>query len=514
MKFFLWITVLVFLATCSNAKELSLDQIKVAYTYNFLKHTSWKEESEINEYTIAIVSDNENLKNMFLMLSSRKLLKDKRIKILFYNDNISGDEIQALYIDNQDTSIYENLFYKYKKSNVLIISDGYEDKKKVMINLFQSGEKVTFEINKANILNRSLKISPDLILLGGTEIDVAKLYKNSQDALKEQKETIESLNKNIKDKNIELDEKIASIKEQKLNIQNQKLNIQKYQKDILIQLKDIEDQEKKLVKQNIELRSIYKNIETQRKKLLTEEENVKEKGNALKLLEVIQKEKEKELDSTKKELEHLNDKINTQEQKLLEKESTITTQKDVIGYFLFFFIVITILGLYVIRQNRLLKELSQTDALTGLFNRRAIINSLNREISKFKRYEAPFSILLIDIDYFKSINDTYGHDKGDEVLKMISLIMKENTRESDVCSRWGGEEFMILVSNTDLNRSVKIAQHLKDMIENTDFSINDKVTVSIGISTFTKDQDEESLVKKADEALYKAKNNGRNMVVY
>ena len=135
---------------------------------------------------------------------------------------------------------------------------------------------------------------------------------------------------------------------------------------------------------------------------------------------------------------------------------------------------------------------------------------IEEEISKYKRYKIPFSVLLIDVDFFKKINDTYGHDKGDFVIKRISNLLKQNIRDSDICSRWGGEEFLILVPNNNLDGALILANNLKELIEKNNFEIKENVTISIGVSTFDENSSQEKLLKSADIALYKAKENGRN----
>ena len=135
---------------------------------------------------------------------------------------------------------------------------------------------------------------------------------------------------------------------------------------------------------------------------------------------------------------------------------------------------------------------------------------IEEEISKYKRYKIPFSVLLIDVDFFKKINDTYGHDKGDFVIKRISNLLKQNIRDSDICARWGGEEFLILVPNNNLDGALILANNLKELIEKNNFEIKKNVTISIGVSTFDENSSLEKLLKSADIALYKAKENGRN----
>ena len=457
-----------------------------------------------------VASKNETLKNMFLMLASRKQLKNKNLEVLIYDENKNYKNIQAIYIGTSFDEIYEKVFFEYEKENTLFISDGYEDKKQVMINLIKDETKITFEINKANILNRSLEISPNLILLGGTEIDVAKLYKTSQDALKEQKETISSLNQKIETKNTELNSKISSIEEQKILITKQTKNIKNYEDKLDTQTQLLEVQKRQLEEQKKELNTIYSTIKQEKEKLSNAVLEANEKERMLKSLVNLQIDKQKEFENAKIELEHLNSQIEEEKNNLLIKESIIADQKNKILIFGALFIIILILGINGIRQNLLLKNLSQIDTLSGLYNRRFMNKKIEEEISKYKRYKIPFSVLLIDVDFFKKINDTYGHDKGDFVIKRISNLLKQNIRDSDICARWGGEEFLILVPNNNLDGALILANNLKELIEKNNFEIKENVTISIGVSTFDENSSQEKLLKSADIALYKAKENGRN----
>lgn len=507
MKIFVYIITIFLIVNNLFSNEIKEEQVKVAYVYNFLKNISWQNEQKIDKYRLMIVSKNDTLNNMFLMLASRKQLKDKNLEVLIYDETKKYKNIQAIYIDESFIEIYEKLFFEYDKENTLFISDEYEDKKQVMINLLKNDTKINFEINKANILNRSLEISPNLILLGGTEIDVANLYKSSQYELKEQKDTINSLNQKIETKNLELTSKIKAIEEQKNMIANQTKNIKDYENKLNIQTKSLEEQKR-------QLNEIYKNIESQKEKLSNAILEVKDKENVVQELISLQQEKQQEFENAKQTLEFLNSQIEEQKNNLLLKEVVIADQKNIIATLVVLFMIIVILGLNGIRQNRLLKNLSQTDSLSSLYNRRFMLNKLEEEISKYKRYKVPFSILLIDIDFFKKINDSYGHDKGDFVIKQISNLMQNNIRNTDICARWGGEEFLILTPNSDLKAALTLANNLKELIEKTNFDIKDCVTVSIGISTFNENLNQENLLKLADDALYKAKEKGRNKIEF
>ena len=512
MKVFIWL-ILGLLFTALNAKEINSDQVKVAYVYNFLKHTTWPNESKFEDYDLLVVSKNENLKTMFLMLSSRKLLENKKIRVSFYDGKIPKN-IQAVYVDNDSASMYEKLFQEYDSSSVLLISDDYKDKQKVMINLTQNGDIIAFEINKPNLINRSLRISPDLILLGGTEIDVAKLYKSSQNELKEQKETIAELNKKIKERNNELAEKIAAIENQKAALMEQQAKIESQSMMIAKQLQSINSQKNIINSQQIEVDTIQKNIAIQKETLLQEEKKIAEKEKGLKHLLASHQEKQQAITKANDDLEALNKEIEAQNKNLVQKEGTISIQRVAIGAMLVLFGIIAFLIRYVVKQNGLLNALSRTDPLTGLLNRRVLMERMDQEVQKYNRYQTPFSILFIDVDHFKMINDTFGHDKGDRVLKLIGSLMNQHTRSTDVCVRWGGEEFMVLAVNTDLKNSLQLAEHFRSAIENYDFEIGRKVTVSIGVSSVNKGQNKEEMIKVADKALYTAKATGRNRICY
>lgn len=505
---------LVFMVFSVAAKEVNVDQVKVAYVYNFLKHTNWSNESSLYQYHIAVVSKNDNLKNMFLMLSSRKTLHDKKIKVTFYDGKNFPKNIQALYVDDQSAQMYEKFFNEYDKEDVLLISDGYKDKQKVMINLFENENIVTFEINKANILNRSLTVSPDLVLLGGSEIDVAKLYKNSQNELKEQKETIAGLSRKIKESNEELAEKIASIEKQKIAMAEQQRKIDTQNSLIKEQLLSINEQKKTIGTQQNELEAIHQEILVQKERLLAEEQTIKTKEAVLKQLVNSMALKQREIDEAQRELEILNREIETKNEKIVQKEGVISTQRGAIVGLSVLFGIIVVLGWFVIKQNKMLGMLSQTDPLTGLFNRRVFMERAIALIQEYNRYHHPFTLLLIDVDHFKTINDTYGHNDGDKVLRQMAELIQAQTRDTDVCVRWGGEEFMVIATNTGREEAIALANNLQQSVASHGFDIATKVTISIGVASVMRDDTIESLVKAADTALYRAKEEGRNRVVY
>lgn len=154
------------------------------------------------------------------------------------------------------------------------------------------------------------------------------------------------------------------------------------------------------------------------------------------------------------------------------------------------------------------------DALTGLPNRLAYEERLQNEFARWKRYKMPLSLIIWDIDLFKRINDQFGHKYGDEVLMTISKKLSEHCRETDFISRFGGEEFTMLLPNTDKAKAIRLANQLRHIIEQTNFNFNGEqfkpITISCGVTEFTDTDSPETAFERADGALYKAKQQGRN----
>jgi len=158
---------------------------------------------------------------------------------------------------------------------------------------------------------------------------------------------------------------------------------------------------------------------------------------------------------------------------------------------------------------------AMTDPLTGIPNRLAYDRRLEEELARFKRYGAPFALLVWDVDRFKSINDTYGHAAGDKVLTVIARLLRDRVRETDLTARYGGEEFVILMPETDAAHAEPVADKLRQAIAATEFHFRGKrvpITASCGLTESRPGDDAQSLFQRADAALYRAKENGRNRV--
>jgi len=165
-----------------------------------------------------------------------------------------------------------------------------------------------------------------------------------------------------------------------------------------------------------------------------------------------------------------------------------------------------------ITDKKNIEKISITDSLTGLYNRHKLEDVLSYEMARFDRYKSNFSAIIFDVDFFKKVNDTYGHLTGDEVLIHLADILKTNARETDVVSRWGGEEFLIIAGGTELDGAFLFAEKLRIIIEHYSFPTAGKITVSCGVAQYVSRETTSDLVSRADNALY-AKASGRNRVI-
>jgi diguanylate cyclase (GGDEF)-like protein len=159
-----------------------------------------------------------------------------------------------------------------------------------------------------------------------------------------------------------------------------------------------------------------------------------------------------------------------------------------------------------------MSKLAMIDSLTQVDNRRLLSQYLHDEVNRAERHNLPLSILLFDLDWFKKINDSFGHNTGDKVLQEVAQLLRQNIRTSDPFGRWGGDEFLCLAINSGGEQAVELAERLRDAVQRHQFSTVTNVTASFGVTAFQRGDTPETLVRRADLGLYKAKASGRNRV--
>lgn len=164
-------------------------------------------------------------------------------------------------------------------------------------------------------------------------------------------------------------------------------------------------------------------------------------------------------------------------------------------------------------MNENLHKMAITDNLTGIYNRHKFEEIIKIEMERSYRFDSPLSLIMVDIDHFKRVNDTYGHDEGDNVIKNIVDIVSENIRHLDIFVRWGGEEFIVLCPQTESNGAAVLAEKLRGAVESKKIDVVGHITCSFGVTSYIKDEAKSAFIKRLDGALYRAKDEGRNRVI-
>lgn len=288
-----------------------------------------------------------------------------------------------------------------------------------------------------------------------------------------------------------------------------------------------------------QVETIISNIETkhEQEKVKTTEkidevtnkavEEIKEKEKTIEQLKTEKKYQEvtikQDNEKKRKQIEELQRDRVEKDKKLAEQKK----QKKLYLYYIIISVVIVILLLsltivyiskYRMKQKHTveLEKIAKTDPLTQLPNRRAVMEKINYEIVRFRRSNDPFTIVISDIDNFKKVNDSYGHDAGDKVLVSLSKLMLKTIRKQDICARWGGEEFLFLLPGTDSEGGEIITEKIRDKIENKVIKFKDislPITMTFGFCTFTKDLTIDECITNADKALYEGKKKGKNCII-
>lgn len=322
----LLLTIFFFLAstTCSaGKKDLSRDKLVTVYIFRLAEHIQWANESEISEYHIHLIGASRNIYKQLKSIGKLKKLHGKPIKVTRSSDIDLPEKVHLVYLSHKKSKNYKALFKKIEGKNVLLISDKNEDQRRVMINLKGSkNKKINFEINKANIINQNLGISPDIILLGGTEIDVARLYKKGQASLKIQEERISRLEKRRKNVESTLQRVQTKSNELERELIDQKERLSNQSKILKQQQKQISKQEKAVTQEKERLKKAIDKSKKQEKIINKQKQKVSQEQTKYKKLLLENTEQQDVIASQRKavaeEQQHLHRAIiQVSEQKLL-----------------------------------------------------------------------------------------------------------------------------------------------------------------------------------------------------
>lgn len=497
-----------FQVAAKKEATLTFDEGKAHYIIEVIKHITWPNEDKLTHFNIVVLSKDQELSNA-LNKHTTQNIRDKKLTIeqvnLFHNINNSSE---VIVVSEHNLSLVPDISKKFPQS--LIISDGTADKQNLMVGLLAARNNIKLTINRENIVKQGFIISNGLLDFAGTKADLRDQLKDKEDQL------------------IELNNSLATNQQALSQILNELTN---QRQQLLTAQKQLSYAAEQLSTTQEQLHSLATSKEAIKQELLMQKSRL---ANQQKLIN----EKEIEQQSLQQKLHQLNSDIALNEAKLQQqistleeknniikfKEDQINDQRKILYITAVIILIIILLIFFVLRiniqrkqTNIKLYELATTDGMTKLFNRRHFLELAQRELNQLHRSQSSGVVLMIDIDHFKYINDNHGHAAGDEAINNLADILRDKLRNYDIVGRVGGEEFAMLLPNTDIETAMQVAERIRiKAAELTTIyqDISIKFTVSIGLTVKIMDDSSiNSMLHRADKALYQAKNSGRNKVV-
>ncbi|MCW8833851.1 MAG: YfiR/HmsC family protein, partial [Colwellia sp.] len=499
-----------------NTPALTIDNGKAHYIIQVIKHITWPNEADITQFNIVILGNDKKLVDA-LNNKADSVIRGKSISVQQFNDLAEINTApEAIFVVNQKSASLTAIINK-KYPNTLIIGNGSAIKEELMIGLLVAKNVIKLSLNLELIGKQGFKISNGLLDFAGTKADFKKQLID--------KET--TLTKALNDAKV----KEAQLKKLNASLANTKTALQKTQSDLDKQNDQLFQIQAELASLKNSRNAIKQELMARKHDLLAqqtlitekEQEQQRQQQKLLQLKSAIA-ENEQKLQLQIKELEQQNTIIERKEQK-------ISGQQKLLYITIALALIILLLKFIVLRVsknrkaaneelahlNEQLYELATQDDMTKLYNRRHFLELAQRELSQLQRTKGAGAVLMIDIDHFKNINDSYGHAAGDQAIINVANILKDNLREYDMVGRLGGEEFAMFLPNCEIEIATKIAERMRVKIASLSTSYQQtsiKLTVSIGLTAKRADETNiDNIIQRADKALYQAKNSGRDRVV-
>lgn len=307
MRMFLICLIVIFWISNLYPQQVSREEVMASYIINFAKNIEWLDEDEIDEFHIMVISSDSKLINELDKISKRRRVKNKAVKIAVKDHLTAIDNVQLVFIVKDKEEFTEECFDLIEGKNILLVTENYSNKKVVMVNFYNTPDQhLRFEINKANIINQGLTVLPDMVLLGGTEIDVAKLYRESQVSLHSMQKEMEKLENDLSNLQNQID--------------NRNMEITLQQEIIKKQAEEFSSQQKQLIDQRTELQGLFQSVK--RQKAILEQQAVMLEQQA-----IILRQREQELSEKSDQIQKSNEVLTSQHSIISEHASQIKSQQ-------------------------------------------------------------------------------------------------------------------------------------------------------------------------------------------
>ncbi|MDQ8202156.1 YfiR/HmsC family protein [Pelagicoccus sp. SDUM812003] len=403
------------------AAQLEREVVTVAYVLSFAKNIEWPGEDRISKFNFLVISDDSGINREMKAMAASRELKGRPIEVTLSESVVVPDDVHLIFITRGLKDLTAPVFDRIQDKGKLLVSDGFDDQRSVMINLIEDEDQtVKFEINKANIINQGLKVLPDMVLLGGTEIDVAELYRESQDSLRKKEDEVKALQENldtlneslrIKEGEVEalqrdLDSLNAQVAAAHEEIEKKQLQISRQNREIFEQRTQIEEEQR-------ELERLSNSVRTQQETLVRQGELLEQSRNDLERQQGEIENRKAVLLEQKEVIERQKDSIVQQSRVLEEQGATIAIQKH-IQYFLIV-VVLLVLGLsYIIYRSYKANQIANRKLQGQTEELQVMLTSLELERNKSQQYLDIAGVIMVAIDADRKV--TLINQKGCDVL--------------------------------------------------------------------------------------------------
>ena len=515
LTFFMFINLLMRFPLSAEELELGLTESKAHYTIEVVKQIEWPNENVLTKFVIGIAGYERGLKKAFEERASINIRGKTLVVEDFDESAFKAGRYSIVFLTQNKRSLNSLLFSQAK--NQLIIVDGRTKTEERMVSFITTRERIRIKLNRENLSQHGFLISANLLQFAGTKEDLSE-------ELKERESSLKLMLAQVKEREVALALLNQKLQENTLLLNNAKRELSENTEllaDNQAQLKRLKSE---IDNSQSEVRQNEKEI-TEQQKLLS----VKQNEMAIKEQEVAQL--QRDIDQNNKTLNEQNLRITQQKDTIENRDETIDVQRNWMQVILLISIVFFVMIYVLLKTNSLrrkanrelkqlnnkLYELATTDGLTELYNRRYFLEAAQKELLREKRKQSHAVLLMIDIDHFKQVNDTYGHPMGDEVIRTVADILRGGMRQYDIVGRLGGEEYAMMLMDCDLSQGSDIAKRLCAQVADKNIDCDEisiKVTISIGLTQLDIDDTKiEQTIMRADKALYQAKDGGRNRVM-
>ncbi|WP_196138644.1 YfiR/HmsC family protein [Aliikangiella sp. G2MR2-5] len=498
----------------ADSLELNLSEAHAQYTIEITKHVNWPNDDEITSFVIAILGGEQRLFEAFEQ-SQNLTVRGKGFEIVEFDQaDFDAGKYTTVFIGSRGRFKNSQLFES--SQNVLLIVEGRVSSQVQMFNLITENNRLKLEINRTNLAQRGFSVSTSLLEFAGSRQDLGEELRERESKLNvllsQVSKKEEDLSKLIK--KLESNQKLllkaqTQLQQNELIIKQKQNDLEALKTQIEESLSEVELSENALKEKRVELERMQKQVEAKEANIAKLQQNI-EQNKAFLATQI--------------------EKIKEQQNVIENREQTIDEQRNWMAGILVVSIIFSLMIYGLLRSNNLrnranlelkaanekLYQLATTDDLTGLYSRRYFFELAQKEFLRSQRNHFSAVFLMIDIDHFKSVNDTYGHPMGDEVIRRVANILQESLRKYDIAGRLGGEEFAMMLMDCDSEQAMEIAHRISDKVESEKVAYHGAsvgVTISVGLSQLKcEDTQVEQVIMRADKALYQAKKGGRNRV--